>query len=187
MLRNVTSCLARTRAEARDYRSTKSLEGVQIHCLTPKDTVGQHVLGQAGSNSFTLSKPGQSEFGDVERALREPDIRSDSGKICDAQIARQRLPVGFNGALHVISLLRHSGQLPRITHQRVATHAVTISKLNGLALAGHIAITLRPAKRVGTSIEILKTINKCARKTQKRIGPVAPQLRRFPKCGNSIG
>src|SRR5262249_7051149 len=31
--RNVTTRLARTRAEARDYRSTKSLEGFQIHCL----------------------------------------------------------------------------------------------------------------------------------------------------------
>ena len=45
----------------------------------------------------------------------------------------------------------------------------------------------RLAKRVGASIEILKTINKGARKTQKRIGPVAPQLRRFTKCGNSVG
>src|SRR5262249_20638334 len=33
MRRNVTTRLARTRAEARDYRSTKSLEGFQIHCL----------------------------------------------------------------------------------------------------------------------------------------------------------
>src|SRR5215813_214435 len=33
MRRNVTTRLARTRAEARDYRSTKLLEGFQIHCL----------------------------------------------------------------------------------------------------------------------------------------------------------
>src|SRR5215471_13255461 len=33
MRRNVAARLARTRAEARDYKSTKSLEGFQIHCL----------------------------------------------------------------------------------------------------------------------------------------------------------
>ena len=119
--------------------------------------------------------------------MRETDIRSHSGKICDAQIARQRLPVGFSGAFHVVSLLRQSGQLPRIAYERVAAHAITVSKLNGLALAGHVAMTFRLAKRVGASIEILKAINKGARKTQKRIGPVAPQLRRFTKCGNGVG
>ena len=87
----------------------------------------------------------------------------------------------------MILFLRQSGQLPRISYEGIAAHAITVRKLNGLALAGRVAIAFRLAKRVGASIEVLKTVNKSSRKAQKRIRPFGPQLRRFTKCGDGVG
>ena len=61
-----------------------------------------------------------------------------------------------------------------------------LGKLHGLALPGRVAITFCLAKRVGASIEILKTVNKGSCKTQKRIRPIGAQFRRFTKCGNGV-
>src|SRR5262249_21276692 len=68
---NVTCRLARTRAEARDYRSTKSLEGFQIHCLAHvfcnSLKLGGEWLNQLGTSMriLTVKFPFGSHFSSV--------------------------------------------------------------------------------------------------------------------------
>src|SRR5215831_10316394 len=75
MRRNVTTRLARTRAEARDYRSTKSLEGFQIHRLAHAFCNSLELGGKWVGLSWTLLCHRPRLLQSIADVLQHPRVR----------------------------------------------------------------------------------------------------------------
>src|SRR5215470_16210907 len=75
MRRNVTTRLARTRAEARDYRSTNSLEGFQIHRLAHAFCNSLNSGGEWVGLSWTLLCHRPRLLQSIADVLQHPRVR----------------------------------------------------------------------------------------------------------------
>src|SRR5512141_1204903 len=99
-------------------------------------------------------------------------VGGDTGKPRAPFVLSERVAIGGERALQVFLLLWQALQLARRLAEVVATAAIPVAELRGLAIADRVAALLRLFERVSCPVDVVEAVDEGPREAEERVRPV---------------